>query len=244
MTRFLIDKKQLVKSGSLLILFIYIGFLYLDAMTKDLSNNTTLNLKYIIIVICFIISLLIGKGGHNRTDTRLVRIARFFTLIADYYLVILDEFKLGIFFFCLVQITYIIRHSLMENKKYKNLIFLCLTLITAIIISTKISISSFDKKLIILGLIYAALLISSVYSAIRTIKSSRYPKKSALLIATGMSLFFMCDLNVAFFNLVGNVPIVLFNGENIRFYTGFLIWVFYVPSQLMLALSGFSDTMR
>jgi len=239
-----INKSQMVKSASFLILFLYIGFLYLDILTKDLGNTTTLNIKYLIIIICLIISLTIGRDGHNKIDSTLVQIARFFTLIADYYLVILDNYKLGVFFFCIVQITYIIRHSFMEDKKYRNFMFLCLTLIIAIFLLNKVILSSFEEKLIFLGLIYGAVLISSVYAAIRTIKCSRYPKKSALLIAIGMSLFFMCDLNVAIFNLAENMSISLFNDENIRFYSGVLIWLFYAPSQLLLTLSGFNDSMK
>jgi len=101
MERLIISKSQMVKFASFLILFLYIGFLYLDVLTKDLGNSTTLNIKYLIIIICLIISLTIGEDGHNKTDLTLVQIARFFTLIADYYLVILDNYTLGVFFFLL-----------------------------------------------------------------------------------------------------------------------------------------------
>jgi len=177
MERLIISKSQMVKFASFLILFLYIGFLYLDVLTKDLGNSTTLNIKYLIIIICLIISLTIGEDGHNKTDLTLVQIARFFTLIADYYLVILDNYTLGVFFFCLVQITYIIRHSLMENKKYRNLIFLSVTLIIVIFLFKKVRLTSFEEKLLFLAFIYAALLISSIYVAIRTIKSSKKEMK-------------------------------------------------------------------
>jgi len=126
----------------------------------------------------------------------------------------------------------------MENKKYRNLMFLSVTLILGIFLFKKVRLTSFEEKLLFLAFIYAALLISSIYVAIRTIKSSKYPKKSALLIAIGMSLFFMCDLNVAIFNLAETISINLFKDEYIRFYSGFLIWLFYAPSQLLLTLSG------
>ncbi len=41
----------------------------------------------------------------------------------------------------------------------------------------------------------------------------------------------MCDLNVGLYNIVA--------GGNIKFFLGFLIWLFYLPSQLLLTLSGF-----
>ena len=241
MNGLIINKKQLVKFISFLVVFIYIGFLCLDATTMDLGTDITLDLKYLVILLCFIISILIGKEGHNKIDTYLVIIARLFTLIADYYLVIQDHFKFGVLFFCLVQITYIIRHTLMEEKKYKNIIFLCVISIFAIIISKRVNLSTLDKELVILAFVYATLLTSSLYSAIRTIKSGKYSKNATLLIAIGMTLFFMCDINVALFNLIGNVQFTSEYWHKVEFYMGFLIWLFYAPSQLLLALSGFRE---
>jgi len=176
-------------------------------------------------------SLLIGSHGYSKEDKLLVQLARLFTLIADYFLVISSNYTMGIFFFSLVQITYIIRHSIMEDKKYKNLMFFIVALTIALITLLNIELPSFEKDLIVLALIYASLLTTSLYCAVSTISRGKYFKKSSWIIALGMVLFFMCDLNVGLYNIVGE--------GNVKFFLGFLIWLFYLPSQLLLTLSGF-----
>ncbi|MEG1256727.1 lysoplasmalogenase family protein [Clostridium sp.] len=227
----LINKKHFIKISSMIIIVIYLVFLYIDFVSKSLENIYSVKLKYSTIVLCFIISLLIGAHGYRKEDKLLVQLARLFTLIADYFLVISSNFTMGIFFFSLVQITYIIRHSIMENEKYKNLMFFILSLIIALITLLKIKIPSIEKNLIVLALIYASLLITSLYCAVSTISRGKYSKNSSWIIALGMFLFFMCDLNVGLYNIVAE--------GNVKFFLGFLIWIFYLPSQLLLTLSGF-----
>ncbi|WP_346915971.1 hypothetical protein [Clostridium sp.] len=226
-----ISKKNFIKISSMIIIIIYLIFLYIDFVSKGLRNVYSVRLKYLTIVLCFVISLLIKSHGYSEKDKGLVQLARLFTLIADYFLTISGSYIMGIFFFSLVQITYIIRHSLMENKKHKNLIFFIVSLAIALIVSFKIKITSIEKDLIVFALIYASLLTTSLYCAVRTISRGKYPKKSSLMIALGMVLFFMCDLNVGLYNILEE--------GNIRFFLGFLIWLFYLPSQLLLTLSGF-----
>lgn len=227
-----ISKKHFIKISSIIILVIYLVFLYIDFVSKYLRNIYSVGLKYSTIVFCFIISLLIGSNGYSKEDTQLVQLARLFNLIADYFLVISCDFSIGIFFFALVQITYIIRHSIMEDKKYKNLVFLIIALTIALIALVNINIASIEKDLIILASIYAALLTTSLYCAVSTISRSKYPKKSSWMIALGMFLFFMCDLNVGLYNILRE--------SDIKFFLGYLIWLFYLPSQLLLTLSGFN----
>lgn len=226
-----INKKFFIKIISLATIIIYLMFLYIDAVSKDLGNIYSLRLKYFTIILCFIISLSIASHGYSREDKFLVQLARFFTLIADYFLVISNNFNAGVFFFCLVQITYIIRHSMMEDKRYKNFIFFITALAAALIIALNIKMPSIDKGLIVLAFVYASLLTTSLYCSISTVKRGRYPKKASWIISLGMFLFFMCDLNVGLFNVIED--------GNIKFFIGFLMWLFYVPSQLLLSLSGF-----
>ncbi len=239
MTKKLILNKSLwIETISSFTVLIYILFLYMDASTKNLGNINSIYLKYVIIVLSFIITLFIGNHGYNKIDRCALQCARFFTLIADYYLLIHDNFPLGIFFFCLVQLTYIVRHSLMEHNPYKNVIFLALALVISMFISFKINYT--EKKLIILALVYVALLLTSVYSAVGTLTRGKYTKDGAMLIAIGMVLFFLCDLS-ATYNIIGQTSLRTIISPNIQFLIGYLIWVFYAPSQVFLALSGFKN---
>lgn len=226
-----ISKRHFIKAIFYFIVVIYFIFLYIDALSKDLGNVYSLGLKYLIIILCFGISLLIGSQGYSKEDKLLVQLARIFTVIADYYFIIYGHIGLGIFFFSLVQVTYIIRHSIWSKGKCKNIVFFIIALTAALIISLNIKIPFIKKDLIILVFIYAALLLTSLYSSISTLRRGKYPKKVSWMIAIGMFLFFMCDLNVGLFNILED--------GNIKFYIRYLIWFFYVPSQLLLTLSGF-----
>jgi len=137
----LISNKNLIKISSRIIIIIYFIFLWIDFITKDLKNKYSVTLKYSAIVLCFIISLLIKSHGYSKRDKGLVQLARLFTLIADYFLAISGNYIMGVFFFSLVQITYIIRHSIMENSKYKNLLFFIVSLSIALTVSLKIEIA-------------------------------------------------------------------------------------------------------
>lgn len=227
----LISNKNLIKISSKTIIIIYFIFLCIDFITKDLKSTYSVTLKYSAILLCFIISLLIKSHGYSKRDKSLVQIARLFTLIADYFLAISGNYIMGVFFFSLVQITYIIRHSIMENSNYKNLMFFIVSLSIALTISLRIEITSIEKNLVVLALIYASLLITSLYCSVSTITRGKYSQKTSWIIALGMFLFFMCDLNVGLYNIVAR--------GNIKFFMGFLIWLFYLPSQLLLTLSGF-----
>ncbi|WP_082206945.1 lysoplasmalogenase family protein [Clostridium sp. BL8] len=213
----------------------------MDVLTKSLGNPYSIYLKYTIIIISFLITLLIGSNGYNRRDTILLQLSKLFTLIADYYLLIQDNFPLGIFFFCIVQITYILRHSYMEKKRYRNLIFLCTSIIFSILIFFRVKLEPLDNNLVFLALIYAALLVTSVYVALSTLKRSKYSKKSSYLIGIGMCLFFLCDINVGLNALIGETTLNNMITPKIKFLIGYLIWLFYAPSQVLLACSGFKS---
>lgn len=229
-----VTKKLALRILVIIELTLFIAFLYADIFLISNGNEVSIYIKYSTIILCFIITLLIGKDGFNSRDTLLVQLARILTVIADYFLLIKDDFKLGILCFCAVQIIYIIRHSLMEKQVYKNAVFLFIASLFAIVSSKIIKISNFDGELLFIGCIYAAFLLTSVYCGVRALKSSNYPKNSALLICIGLILFLFCDLNVALFNIVQYIGY-----DKYTLLTVFLIWLFYFPSQLMLSLSGF-----
>lgn len=231
MKGYLLYKDKIIENIVYLAVGIYILVLYLDIFTRNLGNKYTLLLKYSIIVLCFLLSLFIGKNYITRRDKYLVLLARLLTLLADYYLVLLNNFKVGILFFCFVQIVYIIRHTANSKKPYLNIPAILFFHVLSVIFMLNLTIAGVDKSLVNLALIYLALLLSSLFCSVSTLSGNLYKKSESYLIAVGMFLFFLCDINVGLFNFIGN--------ESAKFLTGFLIWFFYSPSQLLLSLSGF-----
>lgn len=216
----------------LLVMFIYFLFIFIDLSNKHTGNYYSILLKYISILIFFLTSLLIGKKGHSLTDTHLLQSALLFTLCADTCLLILNYFKLGIFFFCIVQILYIIRHTFLYHiniRKDKLFIYLILIVILSFILNIILP-ETVDSQLYKVAIVYAILLTTSLLFALR------YKG----LIAYGLILFFLCDINVALSYLIHSYSIYIFHIP-LRFITSFLVWIFYFPSQLLLTLSGFKN---
>lgn len=230
-------KKSLVITIVLIELIIYISFIYID-FTNGYSNSYSTVLKYIGILLSLALSLLIGDNGYNKKDTRLLQLALCFTAAADLCLLILDYYTVGVLLFCFVQITYIIRHAgILKNniKIFGSLIFVILVFVM-ILDTNIIHINIISRELLIIGCIYAILLISSVYSAWRVFNRGSYTSLSCYLICIGMTLFFLCDINVAISALINNVFIF---GVSLKGVSRFLVWIYYLPAQVLLALSGY-----
>jgi hypothetical protein len=126
-------------------------------------------------------------------------------------------------------------------------------------------------------LAYAAALGTSLWLATGTLWRKFYPRTTDWLLVIGMWCFFFCDVNVAFFNALGEGK-PLFHGAfpilgtpigtptgtapglattvaaptgagapsvgllvpyTLRDIVGTLVWLFYLPAQLLLALSGY-----
>jgi hypothetical protein len=77
-----------------------------------------------------------------------------------------------------------------------------------------------------LSAVYAAALTASLITAFIYRKNLPYP--NSLILPLGMALFFLCDINVGLYNIV--------SADNNIFWI--LIWVCYLPSQTLLALSA------
>ena len=75
--------------------------------------------------------------------------------------------------------------------------------------------------------------VSSIKIALKDLKS-----KGNLLFAIGMLLFLFCDINVGLFNLSGFVTLPKELYELIYFFSSILMWTFYAPSQVLIALSA------
>lgn len=223
-------KSSIIKSLISLNIFLYIVFLIMDITKRDTENINSQILKYTTILLCFTISLLISGDGVSINDKKILNLALFFTTLADLFLVILNILSLGLIFFMLVQLTYIKRH--LKDLKLSNKLILAIFSVYILLLASLYPIKPnyINSPLFFLGITYGVLLITSLLIAFNALKKGIYPKENSILIAIGMFLFFMCDLNVGLMNLLSSY----------NFYIAFLIWFFYFPSQLLLSLSGYS----
>ena len=177
-----------------------------------LKRITVLNNIVILLpVICFLTAFL------KKEKDIYLKCALFFTLCADYCIIIASNNLAGVAIFCIAHGFYIMRNT---NRIKAIAVFYAVTasLAFAVYLITK-------NVLIALSALYACCLMTNAVTAVFM--------KNKMIIA-GTVLFLFCDVCVLFYNgdAIGiNFPEVVLNRLHI------LIWLFYTPSQVLLALS-------
>lgn len=204
-------------------LIIYIIFLFFS------KGRITSYLQYASLVILFL--WLISKKNKD-DDTYLVGLAFVFTLIADYFLVIMNGQKeLALVSFIITQIIYAYRlYRFDSSKKVVNIsirLFLMLVLTSLAYIITK---DKFDL-LIFLTMIYFANLITNFIITFVCKNINWY-------FAIGLFFFICCDIVVGLNNISDYISIS--SGSIIYDIISAPIdytWAFYLPSQILIAFS-------
>ena len=199
------------------IIILYIAFLSIDVFSAP-GLLPTRYLKYTTIILCFLLALNLHRNSINKQDSKYVVIAFIFTLIADIFLLFTGNKIAGIFFFCLVQLTYLKRYNI---RLFKFGIFVSTVAIMIHLFT------SFDQLYIIAGL-YAPLILVCAISTFRT----KLPKFNLYCTRIGMILFILCDIHVAMFDQLSRA-------SSYHHFASIVIWLFYLPAQFLLALSAF-----
>lgn len=253
-------RRRVVFAVTILLVALYASFLTADILTGDSDNPYSKIAKYICILLCFVLTLAIGKNGHDRRDTRLLQAALFLTACADFTIGILGQFIAGIGVFILVHLVYIVRHARGFTWNKKEIVSASITygFIALVFLLLRETLSA--AGLFWPALVYALILSTSLWLAIGTIWRKFYPRTLDWFIAGGMLAFFLCDVNVGLFNAfkkdgmtlfysllairgevvgTGSSPVAVEIPYTLRSLIGILVWFFYLPAQFLLSLSGF-----
>jgi len=187
---------------------------------------STFNLICFLLIFCFFaLSFSYRRYALSKTDALLLRAAMIFTLLADFCMLIAGKNTLGVVFFCCVQFIYNYRFT--NGKRAVALAAAIAVLAAALLfVPAAAKLASREKA----AVVYAACLFFSVSGALLAFRRKKYPRPNNYLVLAGMLLFFLCDVSVMLFNL--DLP------QSARDAAETLIWVFYLPSQLMLSLSA------
>lgn len=199
-----------------------------------------------------------GKSVYKSTLFCL-QAALFFTALSDLFILILDYYLYGVITFIIVQEFYSARLILlkMERKalfvstKDENKIlcsgkafFIALIrrillqlFIAAIICTLLILFKVTPELLLVVSVFYFICILSNVITALFVaIKDLKL--KANLIYAIGMVLFLLCDINVGLFNLSGFIAMPRELYSVIYSISSILMWTFYAPSQVLIALSS------
>lgn len=198
---------------------LYLWFLILDVTRAGDSTWV----KFAAICLCFLVSL----TGCKTADGRLVALALAFTVGADWFLLVLDDhYRVGIALFLVVQLLYahrLYRHRGSWISRYVLLRGLGLALLL-------FSAMTGRDILPALSLFYFSNLAANACESTRPFLTSRPadvlddPLRDRFSI--GLYLFVACDICVGAWNLG------LFPG-----FARVGMWLFYLPSQVLIVLS-------
>lgn len=208
--------KRTIKYFLIIELILYITFLTLD-FTKHYAITTPI--KYTSIILCFIFSLYCCYNNGNK----LIPFALVFTILADYLLLVVNNYYIfGLISFFIAQMIYMV---ILINRTHQSLWILRIVL--PIIIMMVLSFINMFDLINILSVIYFSQLL------INTIISWMNCKHIRFIFAIGLTLFVCCDICVGLFNITDMGFIYEF--------TRIGMWLFYLPSQILIVLSGISS---
>lgn len=197
----------------------YGSFLYLDAIGEGTGATA---IKYLSILLCLLFTLFSAAGGGDRV----VAGAMALTLGADTFLLLLNrDYGAGVLLFCLVQGLYLAR-ILRENGGRGHWTVRLLLTVGALALLAALGILT---PLNALALAYFSNFLCN------TIQSWALPGRRLRLFSLGLTLFLCCDICVGVFNSPGIAP-----GWLERF-SGIGMWLFYLPGQVLIALSALPD---
>jgi hypothetical protein len=178
---------------------------------------------FYVLVCLFISNRTRGFDDHELQDAGYLRAAMFFTALADFCMLVWKENTAGLAFFVAAQFVYAKRYARNMKRLSNGGLEVIFCGASAVVLTVAYIRETPPRDA--LAALYACALLASV--TLSYIYAARIPSPGKIMIPLGMTLFLLCDINVGLYNLS--------NGNNIF---RILIWVFYLPSQALLALSA------
>lgn len=207
------------------ICYMYVSIAYAFFLLLDFAGQyaaVSNGIKYSIILILFFHSVwILKKSKENiRTQRSVINIALFCVCVADYFLLFTKFYEPGIWFFLWVQFCY----RVLGNIKKKKEAISRKEKITAGILLFQVIFLFFHTKfvLVMLALEYALFSILNLCEMWRCYRR----KVFSCILPLVVTFLFMCDIQVVLWD------VFQFS------LSGKLIWLFYVPSQVLLEKYG------
>lgn len=194
--------------------------LYAAFLTLDVTgwSGPDVAIKYAGILLCLCFSLFCAA----RDGDKLVPPALLLTALADLFLLVAnDHYALGVVIFLGAQSVYLLRLRLASQRSWRLLRFTLPLLAGLALYALQMA-----TPLNLLSALYFSQLLTNTILA-WTLRGRRWR-----LFAAGLTLFIGCDLCVGAFNSPALVPPSLYR------FTAVGMWLFYLPSQVLIALSA------
>ena len=196
------------------------GAVYAAFLAMDLAGLGGLSIwpKYAGVLLCVVFACRCALRGGDR----LVPPALALTALADLFLLVLNRhYGVGVAIFLAVQTLYLIR---LHRAGAGVALWLRLTL--ALALGVAVYLGRLASPLNLLVCLYFSQLLANACLA-WTVRGRRWRA-----FALGLTLFVGCDVCVGLFNLSVLVPDALYQFARVG------MWLFYLPSQVLIALSA------
>ena len=225
----------------------YAVFMFFD-ITGTASGSSS-NIKYASILICAVTALAAAVIAVARADADdkgkatgklLLAAAMLFTAFADRFLLFENFILPGIISFCAVQTIYlfVITGGSLRRAWPALLVRAAAGIAAAVFLKDYADGSALLAGAVVFyGISFAGNIVHLAVSQARRKGDCCLFEKSGLFLA-GLILFLMCDINVFIFNIGGYVNIDPGAYEKLTGAASVLMWAFYLPSQVMIVLSG------
>ena len=177
---------------------------------------------------------------EKKQDSVLLSLALIFTVCADFFLVVLGGNKLlAMIFFSATQICYFLRLYSRQTKKKLTHVLARLGFVSLTLTLTVIVLGDGADALSLVSMFYFANLLMNIAVAFMQ-------RRRSAAFAIGLLLFSMCDALIGL-SVMDNSYLPLPKRSLLKWLANppfNLAWLFYVPSQTLIALSGVDDRLK
>ena len=203
---------------------LYSLFLAEDFGSASVGENVWL--KYSTVVLAFFFALIQFAFLSNRRDyldVILLTLGLALTIVSDYFLLVEGEYyEIGVVTFIGAQLCYFAR--IKRNKVWLIVSIIARMVLAAVAIAVICAVGYGEALYILVAVYFVQLVGNFVENVIVAITAkNRAERIKAILLSIGFLLFIGCDICVGLMNLYGEA--------------GEYIWLFYTPSQVLIALS-------
>ncbi len=206
--------------------FIYLGFLTLDIFYPDFWVASSI-LKYVGIFLCIV------YANHKYNSDYMLQLALLFTFLADTILVWTPHVIPGVYVFSVAQFLHLMRLTKLPRRAL-SIFAAMISLFFAITVACGLT------PIYAIATVYGIELICNLVMSIKNYRANRKDYRARCAFY-GFAAFICCDICVAtrFLALNGAIP------NNFTPIIALLVWVFYYPSQVLIAnSSNYAPTKR
>ncbi|MCQ2091043.1 MAG: lysoplasmalogenase family protein [Fibrobacter sp.] len=246
-----------MKEGITKKLVLFIAFLTLACLVKDwvdfarcgavdqclqdmggFQNYAKFTISFLLTALAFVVS----SSSANAQDRCWLRCAFISSLMADFCfrLIPMLSFELpvgnsilGIGFFMFFQSALTVRHSRVSDKDSHFPKAMIIPIVVLVVAAVLYAMGLVPQLVFVVGS-YAAFLITSLCVACKATSNPYFSQAKAKLIKNGMIVFFIGDALVGLALATGEDHSLM---ETVAAIANNLIWIVYVPAQLMLIRS-------